>query len=49
MRWCIQFLVKVDQYDASKIEVLEGLREYVGVTFEDALNQVIIELEQEFS
>jgi hypothetical protein len=26
-----------------------GLREYVGVTFEDALNQVIIELEQEFS
>ncbi len=26
-----------------------GLREYRGVTFEDVLNQVIIELEEEFS
>ena len=26
-----------------------GLREYAGITFEDALNQVIIELEQEFA
>ncbi|MCL4350953.1 MAG: hypothetical protein M1535_05895 [Candidatus Thermoplasmatota archaeon] len=51
----IEFIVEDDEqggettYTARLRTDMGGLREYVGFTFEDALNQVMIELEQEFS
>ncbi|MGP6206476.1 hypothetical protein ACNF42_00350 [Cuniculiplasma sp. SKW3] len=38
-----------ENYIAKLRTEMGGLREYSGVTFEDVLNQVIIELEEEFS
>ncbi|MGP6239102.1 hypothetical protein ACNF40_01635 [Cuniculiplasma sp. SKW4] len=38
-----------ENYIARLRTEMGGLREYSGVTFEDVLNQVIIELEEEFS
>ncbi|WP_297025853.1 hypothetical protein [Thermoplasma sp.] len=37
------------EYTAKLRTEMGGLREYTGRTFEDVLNQVILELEEEFS
>ncbi len=45
--------IEFDQEDGEYVAKLRtemgGLREYTGVTFEEVLNQVMIELQEEFS
>lgn len=45
----IEFDAEEDQYVARLRTEMGGLREYTGVTFEDVLNLVMIELREEFA
>ncbi|MHB1439779.1 MAG: hypothetical protein ACYCSO_03050 [Cuniculiplasma sp.] len=45
----IEFLQEGDEFQAKLRTEIGGLMEYSGFTFEEVLNQVIIELEEEFS
>jgi hypothetical protein len=45
----IEFLKEGDNFVARLRTELGGLMEYSGFTFDEVLNQVVIELEEEFS
>lgn len=45
----IEFDKDDDEFVARLRTEMGGLREYTGVTFEDVLNLVMIELQEEFS
>lgn len=45
----IEFDKEDDEFVARLRTEMGGLREYTGVTFEDVLNLVMIELQEEFS
>ena len=45
----IEFDKEDDEFDAKLRTEMGGLREYNGVTFEEVLNMVMIELQEEFS
>ncbi|MCL4451340.1 MAG: hypothetical protein M1327_01770 [Candidatus Thermoplasmatota archaeon] len=45
----IQFDKDDDKYYARLRTEIGGLREFTGISFEDVLNQVMVELEEEMS
>ncbi len=45
----IEFDKDDDKYYARLRTEIGGLREFTGITFEDVLNQVMVELEEEMS
>lgn len=45
----IEFDSEDGEYVAKLRTEMGGLREYTGVTFEEVLNQVMLELQEEFS